>query len=63
MVALVADAPFGPLAPAPTPAAAWLPITPWPLATLPAWEALLGTPGNAPPACERSNCHSAMIGL
>ena len=33
-----------------TPAAAWLPATPWPLATDPACDAPLGTPGNAPPA-------------
>ena len=44
-------------------AAAWLPETPCPLATDPACEAPLGTPGNAPPACARSRFHSEISGL
>src|ERR1022692_548275 len=46
-----------------TPAACWLPATPCPTDTAPACEALLGTPGNAPPASERVTFHPRMSGL
>lgn len=46
-----------------TPAACWLPATPWPDATVPACEALLGTPGNVPPASERVTFQPRMTGL
>src|ERR1039458_3154112 len=46
-----------------TPAACWLPATPCPTDTAPACKALLGTPGNAPPASERVTFHPRMSGL
>jgi len=63
MVVFVVAPRFEPVPGIEAPMAAWLPVTPCPLATAPACEALLGTPGKAPPASARLTLQAAISGL